>query len=272
MPLKSSINSLEQAIVILETITFKGQNGLSIREISQAVELHPSTVYRYLNTFLAHGYVSKTSDGRYKPGIKLIELGSYVLNGFDLREIAHPYLVKLVNTVNQTAHLAVREGYEAIYIDKVEGPRTLQMRSRVGMRIPLYCTALGKVLLAYSSKEEIDHYVREVKLVPRTQNTIVSPSKLEEELLDIRKKGYAVDNQENEEGIVCIGVPIFSFGGRVVAALSISGFFKSFSPEKIPVLLASLKETAVSISKDLGGLKDKHRVSFPKHHSGQMDI
>ncbi|MDI3543254.1 MAG: hypothetical protein PWP57_858 [Candidatus Atribacteria bacterium] len=272
MPLKSSISSLEHAIKILETVIFKGQNGLSIKEISQVVELHPSTVYRYLSTFLNHGYISKTSDGRYRPGIKLVELGSYVLNGFDLREIAHPYLVKLVNAVNQTVHLAVRDGYEAIYIDKVEGPRTLQMRSRVGMRIPLYCTALGKVLLAYSSKEEVDRYVREVRLTPRTQNTIVSPSELEKELLDVRKRGYAIDNQENEEGIVCIGVPIFSFGGHVVAALSISGFFKSFSPEKIPVLLASLKETAVSISKDLGGLKDKHRVSSSKNHGNQLDI
>ncbi|HOQ68270.1 MAG TPA: IclR family transcriptional regulator, partial [Candidatus Atribacteria bacterium] len=141
---------------------------------------------------------------------------------------------------------------EALYIDKVEGPKTLQMRSRVGMRIPLYCTALGKVLLAYSSEEDIDRYLEEVELIPRTPNTIVSPGKLKEELLSIRERGYALDNQENEEGIICVGAPITDFSGQVVAALSVSGFFKDFSSDKIPEILSSLQKTAASISQDLG--------------------
>jgi len=253
MPPKSSIGTLEQAIKILEMVVFEGRNGITIKEISQKMDLHPSTIYRYLNTFLSHGYVSRSTDGNYKPGIKLIELGNYVLNGFDLREVAHPYLVRLVNAVNQTAHLAIREGNEAIYIDKVEGPKTLQMRSRVGMRVPLYCTALGKVLLAYSSEEDVDRYLKEVELTPRTQNTIVSPGKIKEELLSIRKQGYALDNQENEQGIICVGAPIFDFSGKVVAALSVSGFFKDFSPDKLPGILSSLQKIASSISQDLGG-------------------
>jgi len=253
MPPKSSIGALEQAIKILEIVVFEGRNGITIKEISQKIDLHPSTIYRYLNTFLSYGYVSRSTDGNYKPGIKLVELGNYVLNGFDLREIAHPYLVRLVNEVNQTVHLAIREGNEAIYIDKVEGPQTLQMRSRVGMKIPLYCTALGKVLLAYSSEEDIDHYLKEVELTPRTQNTIISSCELKEELLNIRKQGYALDNQENEQGIICVGAPIFDFTGQVVAALSISGFFKDFSPDKIPEILSSLQRTVRSISQDLGG-------------------
>ncbi|HQE25622.1 MAG TPA: IclR family transcriptional regulator [Candidatus Atribacteria bacterium] len=252
MSAKSSIGALEQAIKILEIVVFEGGHGITIKEISQKIDLHPSTIYRYLNTFLNYGYVSRAPNGGYKPGIKLVELGNYVLNGFDLREIAHPYLVKLVNEVNQTAHLAIREGNEALYIDKVEGPKTLQMRSRVGMRIPLYCTALGKVLLAYSSEEDIDRYLEEVELIPRTPNTIVSPGKLKEELLSIRERGYALDNQENEEGIICVGAPITDFSGQVAAALSVSGFFKDFSSDKIPEILSSLQKTAASISQDLG--------------------
>lgn len=250
---KSSIGALEQAIKILEMVVFEGRNGITIKEISQKIDLHPSTIYRYLNTFVSYGYVSRINDSIYKPGIKLVELGNYVLNGFDLREVAHPYLVGLVNEVNQTAHLAIREGNEAIYIDKVEGPKTLQMRSRVGMRVPLYCTALGKILLAYSSEEEVDRYLKEVELAPRTQNTIVSPSRLKEELLNIRKQGYALDNQENEQGIICVGAPIFSFSEQVVAALSVSGFFKDFSPDRLPRILSSLQKTASLISHDLGG-------------------
>lgn len=253
MSAKSSIGALEQAIKILEIVVFEGGNGITIKEVSQKIELHPSTIYRYLNTFLSYGYVSRASDGGYKPGIKLVELGNYVLNGFDLREIAHSYLVKLVDELNQTAHLAIREGNEALYIDKVEGPKTLQMRSRVGMRIPLYCTALGKVFLAYSSEEDIDRYLKEVELIPRTQNTIVSSDRLKEELLGIRKRGYALDNQENEEGIICVGAPIIDFSGKVVAALSVSGFFKDFSPDKIPEISSSLQKIASSISQDLGG-------------------
>lgn len=250
---KSSIGTLEQAIKILELVVFGEKGGLTLKEVTEKTGLHSSTVYRYLNTFLQFGYLKKEPTGLYKPGIKLLELGNHVLNSFDLREIAHPYLVELVNRVNQTAHLAIREGDEALYIDKVEGPKTLQMRSRVGMRVPLYCTALGKILLAYSDKEDVDRYLREVELKPRAQNTITSSLKLKEELSRVKQQGYAIDNQENEQGIVCVGAPIFDFTGQAVAALSVSGFFKDFSGGKIKEIISHLRKTTALISKGLGG-------------------
>ena len=105
-----------------------------------------------------------------------------------LREIAHPYLVKLVDELNQTAHLAIREGNEALYIDKVEGPKTLQMCSRVGMRIPHIASRSGENSSGLFLEEDVDRYLKEVELIPRTPNTIVSPAQLKEELLSIRER------------------------------------------------------------------------------------
>lgn len=252
MTLKSSIGTLEQAIKILELVVLNEKSSVTLREIAEKTGLHSSTVYRYLNTFVQFDYIRRTPGGLYKPGIKLLELGNHVLSSFDLREVAHPYLVELVNQVSQTVHLAVREGDEALYLDKVENPKTLQMRSRVGMRIPLYCTALGKVLLAYSDEGDINRYLKEVELKPQTYNTIISPLELKEELWKVKQQGYAVDNQENEQGIICVGAPIFDFTKRVVAALSVSGFFKDFSEGKIQEIIVHLKKTTARISKALG--------------------
>lgn len=250
--LRSRIASLAQALKILEIVIAKSPAGVTLKEISMESGLHYSTVYRYLSTFEFFGYVRQRLKGVYIPGTKLLEAGFKALASFDLREVAHPILVKLVSKIGQTVHMAVREGMEAIYIDKVEGPETLQMRSRIGMKIPLYCTALGKVLLAFSNDEDIENYLNTVELQPRTLYTIVHPHKLREELRKVKEKGYAIDNQENEQGIMCIGVPVVDFTGKVVAAVSASGFFGDFSEENIQKMLPHLQEATRLISKELG--------------------
>lgn len=244
---KTGINSASQTLDILEYIVLSGRE-LSLKEISEEIGLHISTVHRYLSTLIEKGYVRKTPSGYYKPGFRILELSSYILQGFDLREIARLYLVELMTKTNQTVHLTIKDGYEGVYIDKVEGPGTLPMMSRVGMRMPLYSTSFGKVLLAYSSEEYIEEYLRKVPLIPRTQNTITSPERLREELKKVREQGYAFDNEENERGIRCLGVPIFDFLGNVVASISISGYYLNFEDEKKEQLLSELKKTAEKIN------------------------
>lgn len=247
MKSKVGISSANQTLDILEYIVLSGRE-VSLKEISEEIGLHISTVHRYLSSLLEKGYVRKTQNGLYKPGFRILELSSYILQSLDLREIARPYLIELMENTKQTVHLTIRDGYEGVYIDKVEGPGTLPMMSRIGMRMPLYSTSFGKILLAYSPESFINEYLRKVPLIPRTENTITNPEKLREELLKVKKQGYAFDNEENERGIKCIGAPIFDFSGNVVAAVSISGYYKDFEGENKEKLLKELLNACDKIS------------------------
>ncbi|HOP95575.1 MAG: IclR family transcriptional regulator [Dictyoglomaceae bacterium] len=250
MKMKSGINSAGQTLEILEYVVLSGRE-VSLKEISEEIGLHISTVHRYLSTLINKGYLRKTHSGSYKPGFRILELSSYILQSFDLRDIARPYLIELMENTKQTVHLTIKDGYEGVYIDKVEGPGTLPMMSRVGMRMPLYSTSFGKVLLAYSPKEYVEDYLKKVPLIPRTENTITDPEKLKIELEKIRKQGYAFDDEENERGIKCIGAPVFDYTGNIGAAVSISGYYLSFEGENKEKLISELSKTCEKISSAL---------------------
>ncbi|MGB9857487.1 MAG: IclR family transcriptional regulator [Dictyoglomaceae bacterium] len=250
---KIGIGSAEQTLDILEYIILCGRE-VSLKEISEEIGLHISTVYRYLSTLMERGYVRKTPNGFYKPGFRILELSSYILQSLDLRDIARPFLIELMENTKQTVHLTIKDGYEGVYIDKVEGPGTLPMMSRVGMRMPLYSTSFGKVLLAYSSEDYIKDYLKKVPLIPRTNKTIIDKDKLKEELKKVRKQGYAFDNEENERGIKCIGAPIFDFSQKAIAAVSISGYYLSIEENK-DKFLSELLKTCERISQVLRSKK-----------------
>lgn len=169
MKSKIGISSANQTLEILEYIVLSGRE-VSLKEISEEVGLHISTVHRYLSSLIEKRYVRKTPNGFYKPGFRILELSSYILQSFDLRDVARPFLIELMEKTKQTVHLTIKDGYEGVYIDKVEGPGTLPMMSRIGMRMPLYSTSFGKVLLAYSSENYIEDYLKKVPLIPRTEN------------------------------------------------------------------------------------------------------
>ncbi|MFN3698842.1 MAG: IclR family transcriptional regulator [Dictyoglomus sp.] len=247
MKSKVGINSANQTLEILEYIVLSGRE-VSLKEISEEIGLHISTVHRYLSSLVEKGYVRKTPNGFYKPGFRILELSSYILQSLDLRDIARPFLIELMEKTKQTVHLTIKDGYEGVYIDKVEGPGTLPMMSRVGMRMPLYSTSFGKILLAYSSESYIEDYLKKVPLIPRTEKTITDPLKLREELKKVKRQGYAFDEEENERGIKCIGAPIFDFSGNVVAAVSISGYYLNFEGENRERLLKELLNTCEKIS------------------------
>lgn len=247
MKSKIGISSANQTLEILEYIILAGRE-VSLKEISEEIGLHISTVHRYLSSLIEKGYVRKTPNGLYKPGFRILELSSYILQSFDLRDVARPFLIELMENTKQTVHLTIKDGYEGVYIDKVEGPGTLPMMSRIGMRMPLYSTSFGKVLLAYSSEGYIEDYLKKVPLIPRTEKTITDPQRLKEELLKVKKVGYAFDEEENERGIKCIGAPIFDFSGNVVAAVSISGYYLNFEGENREELLNELLKTCEKIS------------------------
>jgi len=243
--------SVEKAIKILEAFS-EDNFEMSLSEISKKVNLPKATAYRIMSTLKENGLIDQRVDnGKYRPGLKLFELGSLVFKKLKLREVALPYMEKLSRECGETIHLGILQGDEVMSIESCESSFDLRSNVYIGKRAPLYCTSVGKALLAFLSPEEMSRILKH-KRKKYTENTIVEKEKLEEELRKIREKGFAVDNMEHEEGIRCVAAPIRNHEGKVIASLSISGPSIRITEDKIPQTASMVKETAYEISKSLG--------------------
>lgn len=250
--MKEVVQSVDRALSILEVLSDQ-ETGLGLSEISNQIDLHKSTVHRLLGTLMIRGYVEQDPHtNRYSLTMKLFELGNKKIEKLDVLTLAKPYLRELADKTNEVVHLVIREGAEIIYIDKVEGDYTLRMHSRIGRRSPLYCTAVGKVMMAYLEEEERKKLWEESAKKEYTSFTIIQYSQMQEELKKVKKQGYAVDDQEHEIGVRCIGAPIFDYQGNVHAAISVSGPAIRMTPEKIKVFAGFLLKYGEKISRELG--------------------
>lgn len=246
------VQSIDRAFDILEALK-AGEIGLI--DLSKKVKLNKSTVHRLLNTLIYRGYVNQNPDNnRYKLSLKFLDIGNSVLNDLNIVSIAKPHIRRLSESTNEVVHLVSIEKDEVVYIDKIESKNTIRMHSFIGKRIPIYCTAVGK---AYMSCLENDEFLRlwnnfEDKLVKLTKNTITSKDAILKEITIIKNNGFAVDNEENEEGVICVAAPIFNYEGSVKYAISISTPKMRIDQNKIESFGKLVKETAKQISKDLG--------------------
>ncbi|HOJ88619.1 MAG TPA: IclR family transcriptional regulator [Pseudothermotoga sp.] len=247
-----SIGSVEKALKILEFIISR-KNGTRIQDIADHLNMSSPAVYKHLETMVQAGYIFKEPHThRYLPSYKIVELGSIILRNVQVREVAHPFLVDLMERTGMTIHFAIRSGYEGVYIDKIESAHTIPTVSRIGMKMRLYSTGFGKAILAFLSDKELDDYFANVKLEKQTENTIVSVNALRKELSIIRQQGYAVDNQENEPGIMCIGAPVFDYTANVIGGISVTGAAGAFSKQTLSIVANEVIKTAREISKRLG--------------------
>jgi len=250
------VQTIERVTLILDTLS-QYQQGLSLGSLSEKIEFPKGTTHRLLSSLAYFDYVRQEPFTKnYFLGFKLVDLGNLMLDQLDLRNVARPNLIYLAEKVQETVHLVIRDTDEALYIDKVDlYPRRagLQMVSRLGARIPMHCCSVGKVLLANLPEEELEKIIRSRGLPKRTQNTITNRNQLREHLAGVKVRGYAVDDEENEEGVRCVAAPIKNEKSRVIAAMSISGPTARITPELIH---SSLKDevckTALNISKQLG--------------------
>lgn len=214
------VSAAARALAVLESLSRRRSAGLE--ELSTEMGLAKPTVYRFLQTLQELGYARRDGGERWAMTLKTFNVGSRALDHIDLHSAALPVAEALAEELGETVHMGVLEGDSAVYVLKIESKYTIRMFSRVGRRIPLYCTAIGKVLLAYSSPEERRAALEGVRLVAFTPKTITTRAALEAELKAIRERGYGLDAEEHEEGIRCIGAPIFDRDGAVAAALSVS--------------------------------------------------
>jgi DNA-binding IclR family transcriptional regulator len=216
------VQSVQRALGILKCFSVDSPE-LGITEIAESLGLHKSTVHRLMITLMGEGFVHVVEGGRYALGWRMYELGAAVSVWGEIRNVVVETLQSLVDQTGESAHLAVLDGLDVLYIEKVEPSRPLRMPSARGKRVPPYCSALGKVLLAGLDEKALLAYLYASTFTPYTGKTITDPDMLRNEIARIRVDGFAVDREELEEGLMCIGAPVVDGNGLVCAAVSISG-------------------------------------------------
>ena len=216
-----SIASLRGALEVLDQ--FAQQESWSLGDLTEKVGYGKSRVFRSLSTFEDCGYVVRDEkSGRYRLGPRISALSSASAKYEQLRWRALPPLQALSDDTGETVHVGILFGDEVVTVQLVEGRHDVRMHCAVGSRSPAYCNALGKILLAYLPEPEIDVYVQQVERVPVTPQTVVEAGALKAQLLEIRRQGYAIDNEEREQGLRCVAAPITDHSGQVVASVSLS--------------------------------------------------
>jgi DNA-binding IclR family transcriptional regulator len=205
-----------------------------------------------LRTLERRGYLRREAEsGKYRLGLKVLSLGRQVLAGFDIGKIALPVLRSLVDRTQLTAHLAVLDHGEAVYIEKVDAPGFIKMDTWVGRRMRAHSTSVGKALVAHLSKSDVEAIVHEHGLEKRTPKTITGLSRFLAELEKVRAQGYAVDDEENSVGARCLGAPVFDSLGNVEAAVGLSGTTTQVNDSNLPKLAELVKEAARKISRQV---------------------
>ena len=246
-----SVSSVMKVFGILQALGEERDHGIT--ELSQRVMMSKSTVYRFLQTMKSLGYVAQEGESeKYSLTLKLFELGAKALQNVDLIRSADVEMRELSRLTKETIHLGALEEDSIVYIHKIDSLYNLRMYSRIGRRNPLHTTAIGKVLLAWRDRSEAQEILSEVEFRRSTANTILTAEALLDVLLQVKEQGYGEDNEEQEEGLRCIAVPVFDRFGVVIAGLSISFPTIRFSEEAKNEYVAMLHRAARNISDQMG--------------------
>lgn len=250
----SFIQSVDRALQVLE-LFMNYERDLGVSEIARLLDMNKGTVFGLLATLENRSYVERNPEtGKYHLGLKVIELGFSNYKRHTLIDLAKPYVRLLAEKEMETVHLVVEDSYEVVYVDKIEGNATdiLNVITYIGKRNPLYSTGVGKCLLAFMDEARREQYLENIQFVQYTKNTIMTKEALRQELEKIRQNGFSFDNEEMEQGLVCVASPIRNSEGRVVAALSLSGPRVRMTDDRIMKMRLSIEETSMLISKYLG--------------------
>ena len=250
------VQTIERVSLILDMVGQTSQ-GMSIRDLSAGLILPKGTIHRLLSSLSYFGYIRQDPETKiYFLGLKLMALNAQLSNQLDFRKVAEPILRDLADLTKLAANLVIIDRNEIVFIDKVETQRPvggLKMASRVGSRNPVHTCAVGKVLLCHMPEEEVDRILAETGLPRRTPNTITSASRFKAHLKIVQGQGYAVDDEENEQGIRCLAAPVFDGRGTAVAAVSVAGPAFLLTPELLQGMIRKeVTRAAAEISRRLG--------------------
>lgn len=246
------VQVLDRALAALAALA-ESTTECSLAELCPTLGLHKSTTHRLMMVLEQHRLVVKNPDtGRYRLGLRLYELGSRAIDGLDLRGRARPYLDRLQERFGETVFFCILDEGQVFYVEKVESERSVRTACKVGSRAPAYCTAVGKAMLADLPEAEMAKIVRRWGLKAVTANTITTIPRLKAELKAVRSRGYAIDDEEKEEGLRCVGAVVRAHSRKLSAAMSISGPAFRMTKERIPEVGQALMQAAGDLSRELG--------------------
>jgi len=249
------LQTVERALNIVEMIA---ERQMTQKELENATGFNRTTLSRLLFTLSSKKYIQKDIDtGRYKVGLKVVEIGSVRLNQIELKTEALPHLRDLSQNVGRVCHMGILSQSEVVYIEKIEPLTSIRMFSGIGKRVPVHSTSLGKALLFDKSDSEILDILGEKKMQKFTDNTISDTNTFLKEMNKAKERGYAIDNEENESGIFCVAAPIKDYRDKVVAAISTTGRDDSFVDDSGSEIIKAVKKTALDISEKMGYAAEK---------------
>lgn len=251
----SKVQSVDRALALVDIIA-ESEDGLSLAQISTSIGLPKSTVFGLLSTLRDYNYIQQSpEDGRYQLGIKLFELGTQVARTWDIRDAARPVLRRLINEFGETVHLGAEDNGEVLYLEKMSPESIVNIVSEVGIRLPMHCSALGKVLLANKSKSELKRIIGMRGLPAFTHKTITTQTKLEKELAQIREQGYAIDDGEIMENLRCVAAPIRDSYGVAKYAISISGQIRDMHGKRLENIIEEVQKGATEITNSIANAR-----------------
>ena len=243
------VSSVTKAMDILMLFT-EAKSGLTLGEISTRIDMHKSSILRTLSTLAASGIIEKDQEnGTYRLGLLVLELAGNVLDRYDFREQARPFLIKLADETGEIIHLSILDGGEIIYLDKRGEAQPLTVATKIWGRHPAHCSAMGKVLLSGLSMEGMKEALGPGPYQRMTRNTITDPVVLYEVLQCVRDDGFAIDDEEAFQGIRCVAAPVVGRDGRILAAISATVPKQRMDSERTMEICGLIKGAAGEISK-----------------------
>lgn len=252
---KNPVQSAERIFQVAEMLAEHGEMGLM--EISAALGLHKSTVHRLLMSLVYMGYAKQDAETqKYMLSYKIVSMAGKILDRMDILKVAKPYMERLSDLSGETVHLVQREGNNILYIYKIEAKvGTIRMVSHVGMVHPMYCSGVGKAIMATLPEKEVKQIWNESITEKKTEHTITDYEEMKKVLAEVRECGYALDDEENEQGVRCIAASLRDYHNEVRYAFSISGPVSRMTRERVEELSVDVKKVQEELSRELGGFR-----------------
>ncbi|WP_304508020.1 IclR family transcriptional regulator [Anaerotignum sp.] len=249
---ENCVKSILKAFQIIEAIDRFGE--LSIGQLSQTLSMDKATVHRLINTIKEAGYIVQNPYTRkYSNSVKLFTIGNHIIERTGVKEIARPYIEAVAKETKETINLSMHSGNDIVYVDKIESDSPIKVGIKVGTALPMYCTGMGKAILAFLPEDTLNEIIKHTNFKKRTAKTVAGKEALLDQLKLVRKNGYAKDGEEYVDGLISFAAPIFDYRNSPVAALSISMPKLRYNEgEQRQYFVSLVKKTAAALSKELG--------------------
>jgi len=249
---RGGVQSIGRAFAILEEVA-RNRDGIGLADLSKRVGLHNSTTFHLVRTMVSLGYIRQIKDSkRYRIGRPLFALAASALDEMEMISMATPVLEDLSRETGESGHFAVRMSDAVVVIARTSGPSAFQLTDRVGVVRPAHCTALGKVILAALRPDQLDRFLARAELKALTPKTITDPTRLRQEIDEVRRAGIAFDDGEFDDEVRCAAMPVRDFSGQVVGVIGISGPVWRLSIQALQSRTRNLDEAARRLSAAFG--------------------